>query len=82
MPKNNLELAFVAYLKTLDGILISVKNIQKLQDQIEEEAIHLNALHSRCKPLSVKFYRPGNDKHFAITFYTIEFKILDAFLDA
>lgn len=80
--KNKLETAFVSYLKTLDRKLICVENIQKLQDEIQEETFHLNALHYRCKPLSIQFYRSGDDKHFHITFYTIDFKILDAFFYA
>lgn len=79
--KNNLERSFVDFLKKLDGKLISANSLEQLQDEISEEALHLNTLHSRCKPLSIQFYRPGVDKHFALTFYTIDFKILDAFFN-
>lgn len=78
--KNKLEAAFVEYLKGLNGNLVLSVEIEKLKYKIKAKSIELNKAYNRCKPLKIEFYRMRTDLHFSISFYTIDFKIFDAFL--
>jgi hypothetical protein len=59
--KNNLQKEAFEYLKSFHGKLIERTQVPELMKVIISEIIHLNAKHSRCKPLQV-LLQPGHPK--------------------
>ncbi|OJX55524.1 MAG: hypothetical protein BGO88_04740 [Flavobacterium sp. 38-13] len=54
-PKNNLQEEVMDYLATLEGTLIDIKDILKMQSVIESKFAELNAKYKRCRPISARF---------------------------
>lgn len=54
-PKNNLQEEAMDYLASLEGTLIPIKDILKMQSVIESKLAEINAKHKRCKPISARF---------------------------
>lgn len=55
--KNPLDKAFETYLDSIDRTLIENNRIEDFLNEIEQEYKSLSAIHNRCKPRILSFYR-------------------------